>query len=135
MAPATAYLRLDLGTGRADAVSGAQVDFVLVDIHRDDTIVPARGGRYQVVTADGRTIRYAPIARGRVEYASWYEHASHPNGLAVRKHAPMTGVKVHQAVVRADGVHILADGTVVRLARGRCAETWTPLPDNPSENH
>ncbi|MGW1436826.1 hypothetical protein ACWD7M_16445 [Streptomyces griseus] len=134
MATAAAYLRLDLRTGRADAVSGAQVDFVLVDIHRDDTITPGRGGRFQVATADGRVIRYAPIARGRVQYAGWYEHATHPNGLAVHKHAPMTGQKVHRAVVRADGVHILADGTVVRIARGRCAETWTPLPDTPSEN-
>ncbi|THA72534.1 hypothetical protein E6R60_26770 [Streptomyces sp. A0642] len=135
LATADAYLRLNTTTGAADAVNGQQVDFALVDLHRDDDVRPGRGGRYQVVTAEGHMVRYAPIAQGRTEYVGWYEHATHPDGRTTRKHAPVTGKQLHKAVVRGDGIHLLADGTIVRLARGRCAETWTPLPDTPSESY
>lgn len=127
LASCGAYLRLNMATGAADAVNGAQVDFLLTDVYQDQDVRPGRGGRYQVVVG-GRTVRYAPIAGGCVEYAELYEHSTCPDGRTSHAHGSVSGVKVRKAVVNADNVHTLTDGTIVRLARGRCMETWTPSP-------
>ncbi|MFE4863280.1 hypothetical protein [Streptomyces sp. NPDC056670] len=134
LATAAAYLRLNLTTGAADVISGAQADFLLVDIYRDEDVRPGRGGRYQVDTADKQRIRFSPVARGRNTYRAWYQHATSPDGRAYHPRAPMTGPKVHKATVGLDGIHTLASGDIIRISRGRCVESWSPLPDTPEEN-
>lgn len=134
LATADAYLRLNTTTGLADVIVGSQVDFLLVDIYRDDDVRPGRNGRYQVDTADGQRVRFSPIARGRVPYANWYQHATSPDGRASHPRAPLTGQQVHKRTTRLDGIHVLASGDIVRINRGRCVESWSPLPDNPEEN-
>ncbi|MFJ4902905.1 hypothetical protein [Streptomyces sp. NPDC088727] len=134
MATAAAYMRLNLTTGAADVIAGGQVDFLLVDIYRDEDVRPGPGGRYQVDTADGQRIRFSPIRQGRTVYATWYQHATSPDGRASYPRAPMTGQKVHKAVRGLDGIHMLASGDIVRIGHGRCVESWSVLPDTPKEN-
>ncbi|MFD8648662.1 hypothetical protein [Streptomyces mirabilis] len=134
LATADAYLRLNMTTGLADVIVGAQVDFLLVDTYRDDRVQPGKGGRYQVDTARGQCVRFSPIARVRVSYANWYQHATSPDGRVSHPRAPMTGKQVHKKTTRLDGIHVLASGDIVHIRRGRCVESWSPLPDTPEEN-
>ncbi|MCX4799594.1 hypothetical protein OG497_37705 [Streptomyces sp. NBC_01242] len=134
LATAAAYMRLNLTTGAADVIVGAQADFLLVDVYRDDDVRPGPGGRYQVDTADGQRVRFSPLARGRTVYANWYQHATSPDGRTSHPRAPMTGQQVHKRITRADGIHVLASGDIVRINGGRCVESWSRLPDTPEEN-
>ncbi|MGW7100437.1 hypothetical protein [Streptomyces sp. NPDC054838] len=134
LATANAYLRIDLSTGRTDVICGAQADFLLVDIHRDDDVRPGPYGRYQIKAADGRTVRLAPLASRSGPMATWYKHCTLPDGRTSYPQAPMSGAEVLKHAHAADGaVHRLLDGGFIRVHRGRCAETWSPLIVNPQE--
>ncbi|MGW9067947.1 hypothetical protein ACWGQT_00645 [Streptomyces yangpuensis] len=135
LATANAYLRIDLTTGRTDIICGAQADFLLVDIHRDDHIQPGPFGRYQITAADGRVVRLAALSGRAVPMTSWYKHCTLPDGRTSYVQALMSAAEVLKATAVADGaVHRLLDGGLIRVHRGRCAETWTPLPDNRKES-
>ncbi|WP_428957896.1 hypothetical protein [Streptomyces sp. cg35] len=132
LATASAYLRINMTTGLTDVLCGTQVDFLLVDIYRDDDVQPGPRGRYQVVTGDGTMIRFAPLAAGPMPLVPWYQHCLQPDGRTSHQVAPVTADKLAKALPKAAGsVHTLADGALVRLYRGRCAETWTPLAEAP----
>ncbi|WP_331762482.1 hypothetical protein OG612_45505 (plasmid) [Streptomyces sp. NBC_01527] len=132
---AAAYLRIDLSTGLTDAVCGEQVDYVLVEVYLDDQVRAGAGGRYEVTHDEERTIRLAPLAGRRVPLADWYQHATQPDGRTSYPQAPVEGTQVRVQIAAARGeVHTLRDGTLVRVWRGRCAETWTPLPQAPPEH-
>ncbi|MFD7835641.1 hypothetical protein [Streptomyces sp. NPDC059761] len=134
LATANAYLRIDLTTGRTDVICGAQADYLLVDIHRDDHIQPGPFGRYQITAANGRIVRLAPIASRAGQMTPFYKHCTLPDGRTSYAQALMSDSEVRKATAAADGtVHRLLDGGLIRVHRGRCAETWTPLVDNPKE--
>ncbi|MET7363225.1 hypothetical protein ABZS76_32975 [Streptomyces sp. NPDC005562] len=134
LALADAYLRIDLTSNLTDVICGSQVDFLLVDIYRDDDVRPGPHGRYQVTTDSG-TVRFAPLASSRVPYADWYQHATLPDGRTSYQHAPMTAAKVAKQLPGVRGVvYTLRDGSLVRVFQARCAETWTPLPQAPQEH-
>lgn len=134
---AAAYLRLDVTTGLADVIHGAQVACILDDhLHAGHDITP---GTTLIQTRDaaGRSVQYVAVRHYGVgrDTADRYTFSTLPDGRTVQPRGPVTAVEMRKRTSSARGeVYTLANGTVVSLYAGRCAARWVPLAETFEES-
>lgn len=129
---AAAYLRLELSTGAADVIHGAQVAAIIDDgLHAGHDITP---GNIMIQVRDTKTrrsIQYVAVRQSGVgrDIAERYTFSTCPNAKTVLPRGVVRGLEMRKATNAARGeVYTLLDGTVVSVYAGRCAARWVPLP-------
>lgn len=131
LAIASAYLRLNHRTRHAEVVHGAQVDYVLTQVHPGRDVRPTPGGGF-VVTADNWTvIQYVPLhySQDMRKLAELYEHRAAPDGgKPIAQSEPMSIKGLQMLIRRAPGhFYLTRVGEIVHIDGGRIRNQFKPL--------
>jgi hypothetical protein len=131
LAGADAYLRLNHRTRHAEIVHGAQVNYVLTEIHPDRDVKPQPGGGFVVTADDWTVIQYVPLhySQNMHQLADSYLHWAAPDGgKPIAQTEPMSGKSLTVLARRAPGQFYRTRlGEVVHLQRGRIVDQFKPL--------
>lgn len=141
LATASAYLRLNHLTRRADIVNGAQVDYILTEVFDDDAVQQQAGGGFITIEEPGdfedseiketTVTQYVPLADNQDmrNLAESYRHWAAPTGgKPIPQTQPMSGKGLSVLVRRAPGTFCLTrTGEVAHLLRGRIVDQFKPL--------
>ncbi|QDN94986.1 hypothetical protein FNV58_01240 (plasmid) [Streptomyces sp. RLB1-9] len=141
LATASAYLRLNPITRRAEIVHGSQVDFILTEVFEDDAVQQQAGGGFITIEQPGDfedseieesvVTQYVPLAENQDmrQLAESYRHWAAPTGgKPIPQTQPMSGKGLSVLVRRAPGTFCLTRaGEVAHLVRGRIVDQFKPL--------
>jgi hypothetical protein len=128
---AAPYLRLDVTTGTADVIHGAQAAFLIDDaLHAGLDITPGRHGMVQVRDDEGRSIQYMPVRQFGVPMRPHphYAFSTSPNGRRREERGRVDGKTMARLASTAPGrVYTLSTGMVVAVCAERCVARWVPV--------
>ncbi|MGA5598367.1 hypothetical protein ACPCSE_29455 [Streptomyces cellulosae] len=132
LAHADAYLRLNHRTRHAEILHGAQVDFVLTQVHPDRDVKPQKGGGFVVTADDWTVIQYIPLHYNQEvtrHLADSYQHWAAPHdGQKPVPQPPMSGKGLGVLAARAPGrFYRTRTDEIVHLHRGFIRNQFRPL--------